>query len=97
MNNQVPVTPECGDVDPESVGIVEDFRVTKEELKVLARHHAEGILAYEHWCKAIPISIGSGDRRFWDWRLCCIERILGELGHQSQGTQRVVGASVTAH
>ena len=68
-----------GGKDP-SFKLVEDFRVTRHELEVLARHYLEDVRDCEYWWVAHKTT-GSDwlrESEFAKRRLGSIERILGE-------------------
>ena len=67
-------------VNDASARLVEDFRVTRYELELLARHYLEEVREYEHEWAAYQCT-GSTEMRmqaFGRRRLGSIERILGE-------------------
>ena len=67
-------------VNDASARLVEDFRVTRYELEVLARHYLEKVRQYEHEWTAYRCAGSTGMRMlaFGERRLGSIERFLGE-------------------
>ena len=67
-------------VNDASAGLVEDFRVTRYELEVLARHYLEKVKQVEHEWTAYRCTGSTGMRMlaFGERRLGSIERILGK-------------------
>ena len=67
-------------VNDASARLIEDFRVTRYELEVLARHYLEKVKQYEHEWMAYRCTGSTGRRMlaFGERRLDSIERILGK-------------------
>ena len=86
MNDQYPqeaegwITDGPFSLDSASFRLVEDFRVTRHELEVLARHYLGDVRVEEYRWAAYETTCSTGqrERAFGLRRLGTIERILGE-------------------
>ena len=75
MDNQLPL--EAGEPPDASARLLEDFRVDRNELEVLARDYLEQVNNIDYWMIACGM-LDNKTRDFATHRLASIEPILGE-------------------